>query len=122
VWQVVYNKKLWLENKPNDFSTRYKLLTADGSNPYTTDTYGGSKENVPYPGTSNVTELQLFGHKIEGISEDTGGTRFKFLAGKTHTATSETTAEQMPEKMLENGRIVIRRGGKIFDITGREIK
>ena len=122
VWQVVYNKKLWLENKPNDFSTRYKLLTADGSNPYTTDTYGGSKENVPYPGTSNTTELQLFGHKIEGISEDTGGTHFKFLAGKTHTATSETTAEQLPEKMLENGRIVIRRGGKTFDITGREIK
>ena len=122
VWQVVYDSKMWLDNTPNDFSTRYLLVTANGTAPYTSDTSGGTREGVPFPGRENVTTLGLFNHKIEDISEQSDGVHLKFVAGKTHTALNGTTAPRQPEKRIENGRIVIDRGGKKFDITGREVR
>ena len=119
VWQVVYNEQMWMENSPNDFSTRYKLLTADDSTPYTTNRFGGDKEGVPYPGTGNNTSLQLFSHKIEDIREEADGIHFKFVAGKIQTGERTVREETLPEKRIERGRMVIYKEGKRYDITGR---
>ncbi len=115
IWQVVYDDEMWENNTPNDYSTRYCLLTADHTPPY--DAKGGA----PYPGTQAVTSLQLFSYPLSHITEKDGVITFRFgEESPTDIATFSTDYQPSGHIRLENGEIVIYRNGKRYDLTGRQ--
>ena len=93
VWQVVYDAQAWFNGLPNQDAVRYTLLSAGGNTPYTTDTSGKGRENVPFPGTAEVTTLALSPKAIlQGIQEQVDGTiTFTFLTSSEPTRIENTT-------------------------------
>lgn len=71
IWRVIFDEKDWFNNCPNDYITRYMLISAKQSSyPYTT---GKDKPEVPFPGSSNVTKYAPFSHNgLENIQENDG--------------------------------------------------
>ena len=81
VWQVVYDPTQWYNNTPNNFTTRYRLITADGSTPYTPGTTGGGCPNVPFPGSFNIDRYTPCGdYTLSNIREENDTIRFSFMA------------------------------------------
>ena len=93
VWQVVYDAQAWFNGLPNQDAVRYTLLSAGGNTPYTTDTRGAGREDVPFPGTEEVTSLALSPKAIlQGIQEQVDGTiTFTFLTSSEPTRIENTT-------------------------------
>lgn len=86
VWRVVYDKNDWYYNGPNNHSTRFQLMTADGSTPYTTGTTGGKRQNVPFPGSKEYTEYAPYNHtQLTNIQEIDSVISFDFT-NTTYTA------------------------------------
>lgn len=71
IWRVIYNYDDWYNNCPNDYVSRYLLVTAKKTSyPYTT---GSDKPEVPFPGSSNQTKYAPFSHNgLENIQEING--------------------------------------------------
>ncbi len=81
VWQVVYDPSQWYANTVNTFTTRYRLITADGSTPYTTQTTGGGRPGVPFPGSFNIDHYTPCGnYTLSKIREVNDTVHFKFMA------------------------------------------
>lgn len=57
VWQVVFDEDEWRDNTPNDYSSRYRLISASGRTPYTD---GALRQDVPFPGAYNVQSFMPF--------------------------------------------------------------
>lgn len=93
VWQVVYDAQAWFNGLPNQDAVRYTLLSAGGNTPYTTDTGGAGREDVPFPGKEGVTSLALSPKAIlQGIQEQGDGTiTFTFLTSSEPTRIENTT-------------------------------
>ena len=85
VWRVVYDADEWYYNTPNNTTTRFMLVTANGSTPYTNNLSGGKRQDVPFPGSWEVTEYQPYSHTLlTNIAEEDGIITFLF----TNTASS----------------------------------
>ena len=85
VWRVVYDADEWYYNTPNNTTTRFMLVTANGSTPYTNNLSGGKRLDVPFPGSWEVTEYQPYSHtSLTNIAEEDGIITFLF----TNTASS----------------------------------
>ena len=71
IWQVIFDEKDWYNNCPNDYTPRYRLISAlSTSSPYTTTK---PKPEVPFPGSKNITKYTPFTHnKLENIQETDG--------------------------------------------------
>ena len=72
VWRVIYDESDWYQNCPNDYVARYLLVSAlNTSSPYTTTK---PKPEVPFPGSKNVTQYEVFPNlsSIENIQEISG--------------------------------------------------
>ncbi|MGN1240246.1 MAG: M6 family metalloprotease domain-containing protein [Paludibacteraceae bacterium] len=93
VWQVVYDAQAWFNGLPNQDAVRYTLLSAGGNTPYTIDTKGAGREDVPFPGKEEVTSLALSPKAIlQGIQEQGDGTiTFTFLTSSEPTRIENTT-------------------------------
>ncbi len=125
VWQVTYNRDDWYNNVPNNIDRiGYTLLTADGSTPYNTNTMGRMYEGQPFPGTSNVQEITLFGrYQIKDIQETEGVVSFTFVDMSAQpTGCNNGLQDCRPVKTLDNGSVVIQFGDEIYDIVGRRIR
>ena len=61
------------------------------------------------------------GHDITGIMLKKGIISFSYRGG-TEEGIDAVHAEEAVAKMMEDGRIVIIRGGKKYDISGRLIE
>jgi len=85
VWRVVYDSTEWFYNTPNNTTTRFLLVTSNGSAPYTSDLHGGRRQDVPFPGSWFVTDFEPYQHAtLNDIEEDNDIISFKF----TNTTTS----------------------------------
>lgn len=74
VWQVVYNEQAWFEGMPNNDVVRYTIISADGTTPFTTGTRGGTRGDVPFPGSEEVNMLALSPKTIlQDITEQANG-------------------------------------------------
>ena len=121
VWQIVYDASDWYFNQPNNKSIRMKLLAANGSAPYTKNMDGGARQDVPFPGSWNVTEYEPYTHvSLTEIEEENGVVRFQFTNGHyTHVLSPSVGIEDgqwynllgMPVDDSYQG-IVIRKGEK----------
>ena len=121
VWQIVYDASDWYFNQPNNKSIRMKLLAANGSAPYTKNMDGGARQDVPFPGSWNVTEYEPYAHvSLTEIEEENGVVRFQFTNGNyTHVLSPSVGIEDgqwynllgMPVDDSYQG-IVIRKGEK----------
>lgn len=121
VWQIVYDASDWYFNQPNNKSIRMKLLAANGSAPYTKNMDGGARQDVPFPGSWNVTEYEPYAHvSLTEIEEENGVVRFQFTNGNyTHVLSPSVGVEDgqwynllgMPVDDSYQG-IVIRKGEK----------
>ena len=79
VWQVVYDADEWYNNEPNNTTTRFRLITADGSTPYTEGSKG-NRQKVPFPGTLGYTEYNPYAHtRLTNIKEVGGVISFDFI-------------------------------------------
>lgn len=89
VWQIVYDATDWYYNEPNNYSTRMKLLTANGSPPYTDNLSGGKRQDVPFPGAWSVTEFEPYANAyLSNIEEGNGVISFDF----TNTSYTDVAA------------------------------
>lgn len=118
VWRVVYNADDWNNNTPNETTPRYTLVTANGQSPFVKTHRAG--EEMTFPGESGqYTELTLFGNKLS-IQEKDGVITCRI--GEMTTPVKELSADaDMPNKTLENGRLVIRKADRRFDVLGRPL-
>ena len=79
VWRVVYDEEEWYYNTPNNYTTRFQLIAANGSTPYTSDMRGGTRQDVPFPGRLEYTEYAPYEHTmLKDISEKEGTISFYF--------------------------------------------
>ena len=71
IWRVIFNENDWLNNCPNDYVARYRLISAKKvSSPYTTTQ---PKPEVPFPGSGKITTYAPFLHNgLENIQEING--------------------------------------------------
>ena len=105
VWQVIYDETDWLNNSPNDFVPRYRLISAlSTSSPYTTTK---PKPEVPFPGSKNITQYTPFTHNgLYNIQETNGIITCDFT-----TTTVQSSVENM----------TINPVGTWYDILGNVI-
>ena len=75
---------------------------------------------MTFPGErGQYTELTLFGNKLS-IQEKDGVITCR--VGEMATPVEESSTDAvMPDKVLENGRLVIRKADRRFDVLGRPI-
>ena len=89
VWRIVYDEEDWYYNCPNNYTTRFALLAANGTTPYTSNIYGGARQDVPFPGDWFVTDFEPYNHAyLTDIEEDNGVISFQF--------TNTTTGIELP--------------------------
>lgn len=106
IWQVIFNEQDWKNNCPNDYVPRYRLISAHSlSSPYTT---GQAKQEVPFPGSKNITKYTPFTHNgLYNIQETSGLITCEF-----------TTTNYIPSH-LEN--LPIPLTGQWYNILGQPI-
>ena len=95
IWQVIFDEKDWYNNCPNDYTPRYRLISAlSTSSPYTTTK---PKPEVPFPGSKNITKYAPFAHNgLYNIQETNGVITCDF----TTTNTSSTAVENLPTSFV----------------------
>lgn len=102
IWQVIFDEKDWMDNCPNDYVPRYRLISAvTASSPYTTTK---PKPEVPFPGSKNITKYEPFKHNgLYNIQENNG------------IITCDFTSTYVPSGLVN---ITIDPAGVWFDILG----
>jgi hypothetical protein len=98
-WRVVYDAEEWYYNTPNNTTTRFALLAANGSTPYTTNLSGGKRQDVPFPGSWFVTEFEPYEHAyLTDIEENNSVITFQFI--NTSTDMESPRVEALPAEGL----------------------
>lgn len=123
ITRVNYNYSKWTSNTVNADANNLgiDILEADGLTP----SYSGSNPNNGYHGkpgdaypTGSTSFTQVADYQVTEITEVDGVIRFK-VNGGTPTGIEETNSSDTPRKILREGRVVILRGEKEYDILGR---
>lgn len=92
VWRIVYDTNDWYYNGPNNHSTRFQLITANGHTPYTSNMAGGARQDIPFPGSQEYTEYAPYDHTLlSNIQEVDSVISFDFT--NTHYTDSTTHLE-----------------------------
>ena len=98
VWRVVYDADDWYYNRPNNNTTRFQLITANGSTPYTDNRNGGARQDVPFPGDAEYTEYAPYAHtQLTNIQELDGVISFDF----TNTTYTDVQSPSVEMDMTE---------------------
>lgn len=115
VWRVVYDADDWYYNTPNNYTTRFQLITANGSTPYTSNLQGGKRQDVPFPGSWFVTEYEPYEHTdLTDIEENDGIISFQF------TNTTYTHVEMPKVDMDINAHVWYNLLGQPVDIESHK--
>ena len=130
ITRVNYRSTWWNSNTVNNTASNMgmDILEADGLKPSRSvinpnNGYFG-KQGDAYPTDSVNTFTDVTGFPVTNIVETDGVITFDVLGGgEPMILEVEENQDQKEEcrKMLINGRVVIRRGGKIYDLLGRMI-
>ncbi len=86
VWEVVYNNSNWTDNKPNNETVGYTIVTAKSLTrpytPYKDKSAQGAVCGTTFPGTSNVTSFTpAEGCALTAITEKSGIITFQYNGG-----------------------------------------
>jgi M6 family metalloprotease-like protein len=92
IWQVIFDEKDWYNNCPNDYTPRYRLISAlSTSSPYTTTK---PKPEVPFPGSKNITQYTPFAHNgLYNIQETNGIITFDFTTTTVQSGVEDITID-----------------------------
>ena len=83
---------------PNNNTTRFQLITANGSTPYTSSLEGGERQEVPFPGKLEYTEYAPYEHtQFTNIQEQDGVISFDF----TNTTYTDVQSPSVEMDMTE---------------------
>ena len=122
VTKVTYDSQKWKYNRVNYSASAMciDLLEADGSAPAYPNASWYGKPGDTYP-TGSTSFTKVANYQVTDIAEANGVITFKVNGGGTPTEldTQETGALSKPRKILRDGRVVILRGEKEYDILGR---
>ena len=122
VTKVTYDSQKWKYNRVNYSASAMciDLLEADGSAPAYPNASWYGKPGDTYP-TGSTSFTKVANYQVTEIAEANGVITFKVNGGGTPTEldTQETGALSKPRKILRDGRVVILRGEKEYDILGR---
>ena len=122
VTKVTYDSQKWKYNRVNYSASAMciDLLEADGSAPAYPNASWYGKPGDTYP-TGSTSFTKVANYQVTEIAEANGVITFKVNGGGTPTEldTQETGALSKPRKILRDGRVVILRGEKEYDILGK---
>jgi M6 family metalloprotease-like protein len=133
VWRLVYNASVWSNNRVNSDvkNIRFTVAPADGGKQvgwlYKKISEGVYEDlhlmmDDVYPGNGNRTSLSFGeGYDISDISEAGGLITFKLNGGGTVTGVKNDgmmNDGMMSEKVLIDGKVMIIRGDKAYNILG----
>ena len=122
VTKVTYDSQKWKYNRVNYSASAMciDLLEADGSAPAYPNASWYGKPGDAYP-TGSTSFTRVTEYQVTDIAEANGVITFKVNGGGTPTEldTQEMNASSKPRKILRDGRVVILRGEKEYDILGR---
>ena len=122
VTKVTYDSQKWKYNRVNYSASAMciDLLEADGSAPAYPNASWYGKPGDTYP-TGSTSFTKVANYQVTEIAEANGVITFKVNGGGTPTEldTQEMNASSKPRTILRDGRVVILRGEKEYDILGR---
>jgi hypothetical protein len=122
ITKITYDATKWQNNtvNANKNNLGIDILEADGLTPSAGDSGGLGKPGDTYP-TGSTSFTKVANYQVTDIAEVNGVITFKVNGGGTPTEldTKETEALSKPRKILRDGRVVILRGEKEYDILGR---
>lgn len=115
ITRIMYDYSKWWNNSVNNVKDQ---MGVDMMEAKTNNTGWGADTDLYPKGATEWTGLA--GHEVTNITRDSDGKiHFVYRGGTTELI--ETTIEEQPAvKILRNGRVVIVRGGKVYDILGYE--
>lgn len=121
VTKVTYDSQKWKYNRVNYSASAMciDLLEADGSAPAYPNASWYGKPGDTYP-TGSTSFTKVANYQVTEIAEANGVITFKVNGGGTPTEldTQETGALSKPRKILRDGRVVVLRGEKKYNILG----
>lgn len=121
ITKINYSSSYWTGNKVNVDANDLgiDILEADGLTPskHANEAYG--KPGDTYP-TGSTSFTQVTNYQVTDIAEANGVITFK-VNGGIPTGIEETESTNAPRKILRDGRVVILRGEKEYDILGKEL-
>lgn len=122
ITKITYDATRWQYNTINNSKNNLgiDILEADGLTPSATEQGGLGKPGDTYP-TGSTSFTKITNYQVTEIAEANGVITFKVNGGATPTGIEETNSSDTPRKILRDGRVVILRGEKEFDILGKEL-
>lgn len=119
ITKITYDATKWQYNtvNANKNNLGIDILEADGLTPSTSEQGGFGKPGDTYPTGSN-SFTKVTNYQVTEITETDGLIIFKVNGGDVPTAIEETNTSDMPRKILRDGRVVILRGEKSYDLLG----
>lgn len=122
ITKITYDATKWQNNtvNANKNNLGIDILEADGLTPSAGSSGGLGKPGDTYP-TGSTSFTKVANYQVTEIAEANGVITFKVNGGGTPTEldTQEMNASSKPRKILRDGRVVILRGEKEYDILGR---
>ncbi len=121
ITKITYDATRWQYNTINSNKNNLgiDILEADGLTPSTSEQGGLGKPGDTYP-TGSTSFTLVTNYQVTDIAEVNGVITFK-VNGGIPTGIEETESTNAPRKILRDGRVVILRGEKEFDILGKEL-
>ena len=115
ITRIMYDYSKWSSNSVNNTKDQ---MGVDMMEAKTNNTDWGADTDLYPKGATEWTGLA--GHEVTNITRDSDGKiHFVYRGGTTELI--ETTIEEQPAvKILRDGRVLILRGNKVYDILGYE--
>ena len=122
ITKITYNATRWQYNTINNSKNNLgiDILEADGLTPSTSEPGGLGKPGDTYP-TGSTSFTSVANYQLTEITETDGLIIFKVNGGATPTGIEETESTNAPRKILRDGRVVILRGGRTYDLLGMNL-
>ena len=120
ITKIQYSASKWQNNTVNNTASAMGVDIIEATPNTTTGRYQYAKATDAYP-EGGTSWTSFTDHEVTNIARDsaTGTITFKFRGGRV-TDIESATSEQRAQKILRDGRIVIIRDNKEYDILGHE--
>lgn len=124
ITKIQYSDSKWRYNNVNNSASELgvDIIEADGLTPTKAVEEGYGKPGDAFPtGSTSFSAVQNY--QLTEIAEANDVITFKVNGGGTPTylKTEETNSSGEPQKILRDGQVVIIRGGRTYDILGKQL-
>ena len=124
ITKIQYSYSKWRYNNVNNSASELgvDIIEADGLTPTKAVEEGYGKPGDAFPtGSTSFSAVQNY--QLTEIAEANDVITFKVNGGGTPTylKTEETNSSDKPQKILRDGQVVIIRGGRTYDILGKQL-